>query len=69
MSTWILLRGLTCEARHWADLPQQLRASGIKGEMVLPDLPGSGVHSRVRAPTSVPAMVDFVRADLNSHGY
>lgn len=69
MTTWILLRGLTREARHWADLPERLRASGIEGEMVMADLPGSGVHARVRVPTSVPAMVDFVRADLKSHGY
>lgn len=69
MTTWILLRGLTREARHWADFPERLRASGIEGEMVPVDLPGSGVHSRVRVPTSVLAMVDFVRADLMSRGY
>ena len=69
MTTWILLRGLTREARHWADLPEQLRASGIEGEFVLADLPGSGAHARVRAPASVPAIVDFVRADLSSRGY
>jgi pimeloyl-ACP methyl ester carboxylesterase len=69
VTTWILLRGLTREARHWSDLPERLRAGGIEGEMVLADLPGSGVHSRVRVPTNVPAMMDFVRADLMSHGY
>ncbi len=37
--------------------------------MVPLDLPGNGVHSRVRVPTSVLAMVDFVRADLMSRGY
>jgi pimeloyl-ACP methyl ester carboxylesterase len=69
VSTWILLRGLAREARHWADFPERLRASGIEGNIVLADLPGSGVHSRVRVPTNVDAMVDFVRADLMSHGY
>lgn len=69
MTTWILLRGLTREARHWADLPQRLRASGIEGEIVFADLPGSGAHSRVRVPASVPAIVDFVRADLIARGY
>jgi pimeloyl-ACP methyl ester carboxylesterase len=67
--TWILLRGLTREARHWADTPAWLRASGIEGAFAFADLPGSGAHSRVRAPASVPAIVDFVRADLIARGY
>ncbi|WP_206995519.1 alpha/beta fold hydrolase [Trinickia mobilis] len=69
MTTWILLRGLTREARHWAALPDKLRASGIEGEVVLADLPGNGIHSRVRAPASVPEMVDFVSADVARLGY
>jgi pimeloyl-ACP methyl ester carboxylesterase len=63
MTAWILLRGLTREARHWGALPEQLRASGVAGAVVLVDLPGNGVHAGVRAPASVPRMVDCVRAD------
>ncbi len=69
MTTWILLRGLTREARHWAGMPEQLRASGLEGEIVSADLPGTGVHSQVRCPANVPALVDFVRDDMRSRGY
>lgn len=69
MSAWVLLRGLTREARHWAELPERLRASGIEGEIVFADLPGSGAHARLRAPANVEAMAEFVRADLASRGY
>lgn len=69
MSTWVLLRGLTREERHWADLPERLRAAGLRDALVFADLPGNGTHFRVRAPLDVDAMVDFVRADLMRRGY
>ncbi|WGS52514.1 alpha/beta hydrolase [Paraburkholderia sp. D15] len=61
MSTWILLRGLTRETRHWGALTDALRdVAGI--EHLLPiDLPGNGEFSTVRAPANVAEMVDFVR--------
>ena len=62
MSAWILLRGLTRESRHWAHLPAILRARGIDEEIVFADLPGSGRHVRERAPTTIAATTDFVRA-------
>jgi len=68
MSTWVLLRGLTREARHWAGLPERLRAAGLGDAFVFADLPGNGAHCRVRAPLDVDAMVDFVRADLARRG-
>jgi pimeloyl-ACP methyl ester carboxylesterase len=69
MTTWVLLRGLTREARHWARLPDKLRASGIDGEIVLADLPGNGGHARLRSPASVPAMIEFIVAELARLGY
>lgn len=69
MSVCVLLRGLTREARHWADLPGQMRAAGIEGEFVCVDLPGCGMHVRVKAPANVRAMLAFVRADLASRGH
>lgn len=68
MSAWILLRGLTREARHWADLPDRLRASGLDDEIVCPDLPGSGQWVGERAPMRIAATTDFVRARLAAHG-
>lgn len=69
MSTWILLRGLARESRHWAELPEALRAAGLNGEFVFADLPGCGKHARVKVPPSVRGMADFVRAGLASRGY
>jgi pimeloyl-ACP methyl ester carboxylesterase len=82
MSTWILLRGLTREARHWGALPDALRDAlggmrddaanghaGGQGMRVLTiDLPGNGEYARVRAPLRVPEMVAFVRAAASERG-
>ncbi|MGF6840310.1 pimeloyl-ACP methyl ester carboxylesterase [Paraburkholderia youngii] len=75
MSTWILLRGLTRETRHWGRLPAALRetlgqspdaappnattATGVR--LLLLDLPGNGEYVRRRAPASVAGIVAFVR--------
>lgn len=61
MSTWLLLRGLTRETRHWGGLPALLR--GTRGcERLLPiDLPGNGEFARLQAPCDVARMVEFVR--------
>ncbi|MBN3851279.1 alpha/beta fold hydrolase, partial [Paraburkholderia sp. Ac-20342] len=76
MSTWILLRGLTRETRHWGHLPDALRehlsqtASHSSGEalrdaacprLLLLDLPGNGEFADRRAPATVAGMVAFVR--------
>ncbi|PMS16999.1 alpha/beta hydrolase [Trinickia dabaoshanensis] len=69
MSAWILLRGLAREARHWARLPDRLRSRGLMGEIVCADLPGTGEHVRERAPASIAATTDFVRARLAALGH
>ncbi|SIT47731.1 Alpha/beta hydrolase fold [Paraburkholderia ribeironis] len=60
MSTWILLRGLTRETRHWGRLPDMLR-DACGGAVLLIDLPGNGKFAHVRAPFTVAGMVGFVR--------
>lgn len=58
MSRWILLRGLTREARHWGDFPAQL-AEALPGSQVLTfDLPGNGARHSERSPATVEAMAD-----------
>ncbi|TCG03457.1 alpha/beta hydrolase [Paraburkholderia steynii] len=73
MSTWILLRGLTREARHWGALPDMLRAAldgapqsasdthAAPTRVLTIDLPGNGGCEPARA-LGVAGMVDFVRA-------
>lgn len=66
MSTWILLRGLTREGRHWGSFPEQLRvevdADGNANSIVLIDLPGNGRENALSAPLDVADMVKFVRS-------
>jgi pimeloyl-ACP methyl ester carboxylesterase len=67
MSTWILLRGLTREARHWGALPDALRAAGVLAHddvLLTPDLPGNGEQARVRSPRHVAGMVALLRDEL-----
>ena len=64
--TWVLLRGLTREARHWGGLPQQLAAGG--DTVITLDLPGNGAFCHLRSPADVPAMVQFARGELRRSG-
>ncbi|MFL9918858.1 alpha/beta hydrolase [Paraburkholderia fungorum] len=61
MSTWILLRGLTRETRHWGRLPGLLREAIGMDRLLLLDLPGNGEFANLRAPALVADMVGFVR--------
>jgi alpha-beta hydrolase superfamily lysophospholipase len=64
--SWVLLRGLTREARHWGGLPQQLAAAG--DTVLTLDLPGNGVFCGQRSPSSVRAMTLAARAQLRLQG-
>ena len=66
--SWVLLRVLTREARHWGSFPGQLSAMLGSGPPVLLDLPGNGVFHRRPSPPSVPAMVAFARDQLRAQG-
>lgn len=70
MSTWILLRGLAREQRHWGTFAATLQALLPAGDTVAcADLPGNGERWRERSPLAVRAMVEAVRADLRSRGH
>ncbi|KQQ47516.1 hydrolase [Duganella sp. Leaf126] len=68
MSTWILLRGLMREQRHWGRFPGQLSRALPGATLVTPDLPGNGVQYAATSPTSVADMVAACRADLRARG-
>ncbi|HVE09152.1 MAG TPA: alpha/beta hydrolase [Paraburkholderia sp.] len=68
MSAWILLRGLTREARHWGALPALLH-DALDGARIVPiDLPGNGEFASLRSYANVPDMVGFVRLALLQSG-
>ncbi|MEO6015903.1 MAG: alpha/beta hydrolase [Polaromonas sp.] len=63
--TWILLRGLTRESRHWDDFVPQL--AQCTGEEVLTlDLPGNGEFANQTSPASVRGMLAFARRQLQA---
>lgn len=69
MSTWVLLRGLARESRHWGDFPRRL-AQHLPGERVLAlDLPGNGTRWRDRSRTRIAAAVEDVRTALAQAGH
>ena len=67
-ATWVLLRGLTREARHWGDFSARLSTAMHGAVVVAPDLPGNGRLSRQASPASIGAMVECCRADLQGRG-
>lgn len=70
MRTWVLLRGLTRESRHWGDFPQLLESRLPIGDAVVaPDLPGNGTLCQEASPWSVAEMVEAVRTQLAAQGH
>lgn len=72
MTTWVFLRGLTRESRHWGDFPQRFRAAFngelAEGDIVTLDLPGNGRLHAMASPLSVEAMMLSCRQQLREQG-
>lgn len=64
--TWVLLRGLAREARHWGVFPAAL--SRVLGEaaVVTPDLPGNGRRFAQDSATSVAGQLEALRETLRA---
>ncbi len=58
--SWLLLRGLSRERRHWGSFPAELaRATGEKTLCL--DLPGFGTESKRPSPRAIPLITDDLR--------
>lgn len=70
MTTWVLLRGLARDARHWGDFPAQFRAELVlnAADLLTPDLPGNGRRWQEASPTRVAKMVEDCRKALRRQG-
>jgi pimeloyl-ACP methyl ester carboxylesterase len=68
MSTWILLRGLTREARHWGQFPAVLRDTVQMDSLLQLDLPGNGALAQMRAPAEVARIVTALRLGVVQSG-
>ena len=64
MSTWILLRGLTRERRHWGTFPDELRREMPGIQVTSLDLPGNGYLNGMASPTNITDMVAHCRSEL-----
>jgi pimeloyl-ACP methyl ester carboxylesterase len=68
VSPWILLRGLTREARHWGGFVERLSDDFPGAPVFAPDLPGNGRRCREKSPLRVETMVESLRAQLGAQG-
>ncbi|MBI3140552.1 MAG: alpha/beta hydrolase [Rhodocyclales bacterium] len=68
MSTWVFLRGLTREARHWGEFPSLFRAEVPGADVVAVDLPGNGRLHRLPSPQRIEDTAEWVRAELSGQG-
>ena len=68
MSTWVLLRGLTRESRHWGDFPERVKALTGALQVVTLDLPGNGRLNAQPSLLRVEDMAMACRAELVQRG-
>jgi pimeloyl-ACP methyl ester carboxylesterase len=69
MTTWVLLRGLMREARHWGEFPLLLQQATGAQAIVTPDFPGNGQLHAQPSAISVAEMAENCRAQLERLGY
>lgn len=64
MSTWILLRGLTRERRHWGGFPGILAKELPDARVVALELPGNGELNDSVSPASIAGMASYCHAEV-----
>jgi pimeloyl-ACP methyl ester carboxylesterase len=68
VSTWVLLRGLTRETRHWGDFPEIFKRECSDAEVHAIDLPGNGGLNAHESPMQVTEMAESCRHQLRELG-
>ncbi len=68
MSTWVLLRGLAREKRHWHGFPNQLVKELPDARVVELELPGNGELNHLTSPLSIEGMASHCRGQLATLG-
>jgi len=64
VKNYILIRGLTREACHWHDFPSKLESSDSSIRVHFIDLPGSGIHHKIKFPLITRSLVGFLHQQL-----
>lgn len=67
-ATWVLLRGLMREQRHWGGFPAQFQAA-VRAPVVCLDFAGNGSQHDKTSASSVPAMLQDLRKQLKEQGH
>lgn len=68
MTSWILLRGLTRESRHWGDFSLALQAALPEADVNFIDLPGCGSLHRTNSPSRIEAIAAHCRDQARAKG-
>ena len=68
MTTWILLRGLTRETRHWHAFPQLLARDQPDVRVIPLELPGNGALNGLTSPASIEGMASHCRREMTRLG-
>ncbi|MFZ6735278.1 alpha/beta fold hydrolase [Undibacterium sp. Ji42W] len=68
MTTWILLRGLMRESRHWGDFPARFQQAVEAERLLCLDFPGNGQLHAEHSLTMVDAMADHCHLQLQVEG-
>ena len=66
--TWVLLRGLTRERRHWGAFPERFEQLVPSARVIALDLPGNGALCTQRSPCDVNTMAAKCRDALRQRG-
>ena len=67
--TWVLLRGLVREKRHWEGFPAHFQAAVPQDSVITLDLPGNGEFCQENSPTRIADMVAHARGQLQKQGH
>ncbi|MFZ6745691.1 alpha/beta fold hydrolase [Undibacterium sp. JH2W] len=68
MTTWVLLRGLMRESRHWGDFPARFQQAVGAERVLCLDFPGNGQLHAGHSLTTVAAMADHCHGQLQVLG-
>jgi pimeloyl-ACP methyl ester carboxylesterase len=69
MTTWVLLRGLMREARHWGEFPMLFQNTLGAQNIIALDFPGNGRLHTQASPNSVADMANYCHTRLMQLGY
>jgi pimeloyl-ACP methyl ester carboxylesterase len=69
MTTWVLLRGLMRESRHWGEFPMLFRNAMDAQQVVTLDFPGNGSLHAEASAISVAGVAENIRTQLKQLGH